>query len=80
MTDHNERDHGDHDHGPGGHNHDEVGDEHSHPSGVRGALRAIFRPHSHDGADSIDTALEASERGIRAVKISFAGLVVTSIV
>ena len=29
---------------------------------------------------AIDTALEASERGIRAVKISFAGLLVTAII
>ena len=81
MTDHDEHGHGDHDHDHDGHEHrDEHGDEHSYPRGVRGALRAIFRPHSHNAADSIDTALEASERGIRAVKISFAGLLVTSIV
>ena len=42
--------------------------------------REIFRPHSHDAADSLDTALEASERGLRAVKISFAALMVTALV
>jgi cation diffusion facilitator family transporter len=47
---------------------------------MRGVLQQIFRPHSHDAADSIDTALEASERGVRAVKISFAGLLVTAII
>jgi cation diffusion facilitator family transporter len=51
---------------------------HGHPSGLRGALLEIFRPHSHDPAASIDTALQASARGVRAVKISFAGLLVTS--
>ena len=39
----------------------------------------VFRPHSHDAADSIDTALEANQRGIRAVKISFAALIVTAL-
>jgi cation diffusion facilitator family transporter len=43
-------------------------------------LTAIFRPHSHDAAESLDTALEASQRGIRAVTMSFAALTVTSIV
>jgi cation diffusion facilitator family transporter len=46
---------------------------------VRGALSEIFRPHSHDAADSIDTALEASSRGIRAVWISFVALLVTAV-
>ena len=40
----------------------------------------IFRPHSHDAADSIDAALESDQRGIRAVKISFAALMVTALV
>jgi cation diffusion facilitator family transporter len=45
----------------------------------RGVLRDIFRPHSHDAADSIDSALEASERGVRAVKLSFVVLMVTAL-
>ena len=53
---------------------------HEHPRGLRGVLLDIFRPHSHDSAASIDTALEANQRGIRAVKISFAALMVTSVV
>ena len=36
--------------------------------------------HSHDHADSIDTALESSERGIRALVISFTGLMVTAVI
>jgi cation diffusion facilitator family transporter len=35
--------------------------------------------HSHDAADSVDSALESSQRGIRALKISFAALMVTAI-
>jgi len=40
---------------------------------------SIVRPHSHDAADSVDSALEASSDGIRAVKISLAGLGATAI-
>ena len=66
--------HDDHDHC---HAHDH--EHHTHRSRLRGALRAIFRPHSHDAAASIDTALEATDRGVRAVKISFAGLFITAV-
>jgi cation diffusion facilitator family transporter len=53
--------------------------DHEHVGGVRGVLREIFRPHGHDPSDAIDSTLEASERGIRAVKISFAALMVTAV-
>ena len=74
-----------HDHGDHGHDHDHRqhhgdGHEHDHPKGLRDVLRDILRPHSHDAADSIDSALEASERGVRAVKISFAALFVTAVI
>ena len=46
---------------------------------MRGAIAELFRPHSHDAADSVDSALEASERGLRAVKISFVALMVTAL-
>ena len=36
--------------------------------------------HSHDHADSIDTALESSRKGIRALIISFTGLMVTAVI
>ena len=55
-----------HDH-PHGHEHPH---DHEHPTGSKGFLLSIFRPHSHDSADSIDSALESSAEGIRAVKIS----------
>jgi cation diffusion facilitator family transporter len=57
-----------HDHGP----------DHEHHHGVRGWLTGLFRPHSHDSADSIDAALESSAQGIRAVKISLAALGITA--
>ena len=67
--DDHDRDHDD------GHDHD-----HDRPSGVSGFVRSIVRPHSHDAADSIDTALTASDDGMRTLKISLLGLAVTAIV
>jgi len=61
-----------------GHSHGH-GHDHRHSGGVRGAIREIFAPHSHDSADSVDDALEASEIGIRAVKISLVVLGVTAL-
>src|SRR4029077_21238700 len=63
-----------HDHG-----HDHGGHDHDHPKGLRGALREVFAPHSHDASDSIDGALESSAAGIRAVKISLLALGATSV-
>jgi cation diffusion facilitator family transporter len=79
STEHDERGHHDHDHD---HDHDHGHDhhDHAHRSGLRGALIDIFRPHSHDAADSVDTALEADARGMRALKISFVALMATSVV
>lgn len=61
--------------------HDQHGHGHGHGhgrSGFLGALREVFAPHSHDAADSIDSALETSAIGIRAVKISLVALAVTA--
>jgi cation diffusion facilitator family transporter len=69
--DHGHDDHSDHDH-----SHDHSG--HDHPGGVRGWIASIFRPHSHDAADSVDSALESSAQGIRAVKISLVALFITA--
>jgi cation diffusion facilitator family transporter len=55
-------------------------DEHDHDGhGVLGRLLHVFRPHSHDASDSVDTALESSNEGIRALKISLVALVVTAV-
>ena len=58
-----------HDHGAGGH---------EHAGGIVGFVQSIFAPHGHDSADSVDSALESSAKGIRAVKISLVALLVTS--
>lgn len=42
-------------------------------------MSELFGTHSHDHAESIDSALESSERGIRALVISFTGLMVTAV-
>ena len=41
-------------------------------------MLSVFAPHSHDSADSVDSALEASAQGIRAVKVSLVALGVTA--
>jgi cation diffusion facilitator family transporter len=68
--------HGEHEH-PRAHEHDRTA--HSHPTGIRGFLHALFVPHSHDAADSIDNALEASAQGVRALKISLFVLLGTTL-
>jgi cation diffusion facilitator family transporter len=54
--------------------------EHEHADGFRGWLTGLFHPHSHDATDSVDTALESSAEGIRAVKISLVVLGLTALV
>lgn len=64
------------------HDHDHIHEDdhdHDHGTGFRAAIRELIRPHSHDAADSIDTAVEASKKGIRAVKISLVALMVTAV-
>lgn len=64
--------HDDHDH-----SHDDH--DHTHGTSLWARLKHVYHPHSHDSADSIDSALESSARGIRAVKISLAGLMTTAL-
>lgn len=63
------------------HDHDHPHDHgHGHAHGPLAALREVFRPHSHDSADSIDDALQSSAAGIRAVKVSLLALGVTALI
>jgi cation diffusion facilitator family transporter len=68
-------------HHDGGHSH-EHGDGHSHEhgSGVRARIRHVVRPHSHEAADKVDAAMEASAEGIRALWISLAVLGATAVI
>jgi cation diffusion facilitator family transporter len=66
------------DHPPGDHQHG----DHRHGghgrAGLRGFLGGVFAPHSHDAAESIDSALTASADGIRALQASLGGLALTA--
>ncbi|MEA2641873.1 MAG: hypothetical protein QOF51_3267 [Chloroflexota bacterium] len=58
------------------HAHGEHG--HAHSGGLWGLVAGLFRPHSHDAADSIDDALEGSAEGIKAVRWSLVALGLTA--
>ncbi len=66
---------------PDGHEHgQDHGHGHSHPhDGIKGFLHGLFVPHSHDPADAIDDAMEASAAGVRALKISMLVLLATTV-
>ncbi|MEU9150286.1 cation diffusion facilitator family transporter [Streptomyces sp. NPDC048417] len=68
-----------HAHGPEG----DRGHGHSHspssPGGLRHRLGHLLTPHSHETADKLDSALEASARGMRALWVSLAVLGVTAL-
>ena len=72
--------HGDHGHGHGDHGHGHGDHGHDHRGGIVGWVKEIFVPHSHDSADKVDSALEASREGMRCLRISFAGLIITALV
>src|SRR5215210_7396505 len=65
-----------------GHEHlDDAHDGHGHDvhaKGIAGALRALFGPHRHDAAETVDRALRDSREGMRALEISLAVLAVTA--
>ncbi|MGW3104664.1 cation diffusion facilitator family transporter [Streptomyces sp. NPDC001100] len=59
------------------------GHEHHHhhsPKGVRHRLTHLLTPHSHETADKLDSALETSARGMRALWVSLAVLGATALV
>ena len=68
-----------------GHEHSDRphGHGHGHPAGsfARGwsRLRHLVVPHSHDAADRVDSAMEASQAGMRALWISLAALGATAV-
>ena len=58
------------------------GHEHPHPhspTGLRHRLAHLLTPHSHETAAKLDSALESSARGMRALWISLAVLGVTAL-
>lgn len=53
---------------------------HQHGTGPVARLRRLAVPHSHDAGDAVDSELETSRRGVRALIVSFAGLGLTAAV
>jgi cation diffusion facilitator family transporter len=51
---------------------------HEHRAGLADRLVHVIRPHSHEAADKIDTAMQASAAGMRALWLSLTILVVTA--
>lgn len=90
VADDHETEHGDaipHDDGHGhgsGHDHERDGehDDHGHHDDHGGPLRRLTGllgwGHGHDAADRVDAAMKASDRGIRAVRVSLVILGVTA--
>jgi cation diffusion facilitator family transporter len=73
VDQHHDHDHQDHEHG------------HAHPHQPSGGwaqlwhrVQHLARPHSHDSADQVDSALESSAAGLRALWISLLVLGVTA--
>ncbi|GGN43936.1 cation efflux system protein [Actinoplanes campanulatus] len=52
---------------------------HHHRDGWRQRIKHVVTPHSHDSADKVDSALEASREGMSALWISLVGLGVTAL-
>jgi cation diffusion facilitator family transporter len=61
-----------------GHEPHEHAHEHGHRHGAAARLGHLLRPHSHEPADKVDTAMEASAAGMRTLWISLAVLVGTA--
>ncbi|MGW0836205.1 cation diffusion facilitator family transporter [Streptomyces prunicolor] len=81
MSDQHHHEH-EHEHA---HPHDDHGHDHPHPhdhspTGIRHRLGHLLTPHSHETADKLDSALESSARGMRALWVSLAVLGVTALV
>jgi cation diffusion facilitator family transporter len=60
------------------HDHDSEHGDHDHAGGLGGLLGGLFHTHSH-ASSRTDRALEGSERGIWALKISLGGLFATAV-
>src|SRR5262245_48495803 len=59
------------------HHHDQ---DHTHGNGVLARLLHLVRPHSHEAADKVDAAMEASAEGMRALWISLGVLGLTAVI
>ena len=62
-----------------GHSHEHEHHHHHSPKGLRHRLTHLLTPHSHETADKLDSALESSARGMRALWVSLAVLGATAL-
>src|ERR1700739_1795994 len=53
---------------------------HGHGAGLLMRLRHLVRPHSHEAADKVDAAMEASAEGMRVLWISLGVLGATAVI
>ena len=67
-----------HPHGHGHEHHDD--NEHQHGTGVLARLAHVARPHSHEAADKVDAAMEASAEGMRTLWLSLGILGATAVI
>ncbi|MER6383752.1 cation diffusion facilitator family transporter [Streptomyces sp. NPDC001118] len=61
------------------HHHEHGHASHTHTPGLRHRIAHLLTPHSHDSADKLDPAMEASARGMRALWVSLGVLGVTAL-
>ncbi|MER5542579.1 cation diffusion facilitator family transporter [Streptomyces sp. NPDC002589] len=61
------------------HHHEHDHASHTHTPGLRHRIAHLLTPHSHDSADKLDPAMEASARGMRALWVSLGVLGVTAL-
>ncbi|MEW1831058.1 cation diffusion facilitator family transporter [Streptomyces sp. NPDC088196] len=80
MSDHHHKHDHAHPHDDHGHGHDHPHPRHHSPTGIRHRLGHLLTPHSHETADKLDSALESSARGMRALWVSLAVLGATALV
>lgn len=79
--DHEQHEQHQHDHDQHEHehaDHDQHEHDHAEPGGLLGRLRHLIAPHSHDASVAMDSELETSRRGMRALFLSFVALMVTA--
>ncbi|BCJ39156.1 cation efflux system protein [Actinocatenispora thailandica] len=78
MSRHHQHPSGDHEHDNGHPGHHDRHDRHD-SGGWAHRIRHAITPHSHDSADKVDSAMQASRDGMRALWISLAGLGATAV-
>ncbi|HEX7166442.1 MAG TPA: cation diffusion facilitator family transporter, partial [Acidimicrobiales bacterium] len=76
QNEHHDEHRNDHGHGQGHEHHDQG---HGHGASWWRQLVGLGHGHTHDSADRVDQALEASAQGIRALKVSLVGLGITAV-